>query len=143
VSASLVTPTAAGIYLSAMGKSFISINSRLSLIEENVTALPAIVSEALIDALSSISPGFRVDVYAPSNPVFPKEICGIENGRTVGMRADLDPLLQYLVFHLSERLRASIDYSELEAIRARVRQLEEDLGYRKKIAEKLMEDYKK
>jgi hypothetical protein len=55
------------------------------------------------------------------------------------MGVDLSPALSTMVGMVIQQLSAKINYDELNKLRDRIRQLEEDLGYREAIAKKLME----
>jgi hypothetical protein len=123
------------------------IDKRLELLESNVKALPAIIGETIISAFRDIqtqqmAPVFTINggytelpnmtagrsVYLPGN-----------TGTTTGMGVDLSPALSTMVGMVIQQLSAKINYDELNSLRDRIRQLEEDMGYREAVAKKLME----
>ena len=125
----------------------IDVSKRLDLLESNVKALPAIIAETIISAFRDIptsqtAPVFTLNggytplpnmtagqsIYLPGN-----------TGTTTGMGVDLSTALGTMVGMVVQQLSAKVNYDELNGLRARIRQLEEDLGYREAVAKKLME----
>jgi hypothetical protein len=114
------------------------IRTRLDLLESNMEALPGIVAEAFISSFEEITwneqcvPGFATD---PNGNRL--QVSGYQEIQTVSV--DCKPLLERLHTCIESNLHMKINFDELETLRARVRELEEDLGYRRKVADRLME----
>jgi hypothetical protein len=125
----------------------LDLDKRIELLESNIKALPAIVAETIISAFKDIptyqlSPVFTINnnySALPNMAAGQSVYINGNNGTTTGMGVDLSPALSTMVGMVIQQLSAKINYDELNKLRDRIRQLEEDLGYREAIAKKLME----
>lgn len=108
------------------------ITERLDLLEQKVEVLPSLVAEYLQDIFAQVKddPSVKKDI----------QVVFEHSGLSAPYVVDLYTIVNSVADSITDRLRSGIDYSELERLRARVRELEEDLGYRKKVANRLMEE---
>ena len=124
------------------GEALQRLETRLDLIESNVLALPGIVTEALLESVQQFScdvgsvPGFRVDEHGCTL----RDQYGAEAKASV--QVDLSTAFKKFYWSLGAELKKRINFEELVRLRKRVLELEEDLGYRRKVAERLMEEPK-
>lgn len=117
-------------------------NKRLSILESDVKILPAIVSEILTETFQNFS--FEV----PGAYAIPVDaaICTLRD--QYGSEAkpiasvDMTSVFSSLSEKLSSEVGARVNFDEVNRLRERVRELEEDLGYRKRVAKRLMDDPK-
>jgi hypothetical protein len=123
------------------------VKKRLDLLESNLKALPAVIAESIIIAFSGMTftgnPNLSsVDVYSPLAPRQATTVWqgGVQDGNTIGLKVDLGPFLLALESRVQCCLHDTVDFSELDKLRARIRELEEDLGYRVAVANKLREE---
>jgi hypothetical protein len=111
------------------------IGKRLALVEENIKLLPGVVGEVILSAFAGL-------VYSGDSRL-QQAMVVTGGGCDTGFHISTIELLSGLRDKVREAVQGRIDFSEIEKLRDRVRQLEDDLGYRKKVAEKLREDYHK
>ena len=118
------------------------LDKRLSLLESNVKLLPALIVEALLCAIQE----FQYNL--PPTFGIPVDDCGLTlrdqygNEAKAQVSVDLQNVFSVLHTALDKELTSKVSYEELDRLRDRVRELEEDLGYRKAVAERLMEEPK-
>jgi len=142
---SVATPVGDPISVSAKsggtwyGSDVQELSKRLALLEQKVEILPSLVADAISNALLNMScygsPGISdfpivaQDQYSSANPI-----------SITGLVADAHGLMMELGNALSSKLRETINFEELDRLRARVAELEKDLGFRTAVAKRLMED---
>ena len=98
---------------------------RLDMLESNIKALPATIAESIAKSFSDIS-------WHHSQVV-------TKGGDPTDMFVNMGPSLSFLALHIQKELFKNINFDELNKLRDRIRQLEEDMGYREAVAKKLME----
>ena len=118
------------------------LNNRLELLESNVKVLPSLVAEAVLQALQECA------MDSPDLKGVPVDCCGntlkTSNGTEADSLVSVDtyPLFERLLESVRLSMAARVSMEEIDRLRDRIRELEEDMGYRKTVARRLMEDPK-
>ena len=108
---------------------------KLELIEINMKVFPGFVGEILKDAFDKLT--YNYDCSLQNLPV------STGSGADTGFKASSQAFLMAIRDAVRNELDSRLNFTEINQLRARVKQLEEDLQYRTQVAEKLREDYKK
>lgn len=117
------------------------LRSKLDTLQQAVDCIPGIVADAIISAFVNMRfTDVDLDAFVLDNN---GQVA--KDGYSAELRANIkvrgDTLLDFIATSLESDLRSSVNYDGMHALKARVKQLEEDLGYREAVAHKLMEDY--
>jgi len=134
--------TYSGTYSDAYAERLEEIENRLALLEAKTDAIPGICAESVLRCLQEFCftapPALGVPVDEYGVPL--RDQYGTNAKATV--QVDMGVVFKSLCDHVDESVRSSFNFDELNRLRERVRELEEDLGYRRKVAERLMEEPK-
>ena len=114
--------------------------SRLELLEMKIETLPGIVAEVLIDSLEELSQYDWVLSGVPVDEVGTPLRDSYGGPAKPTVQVDPKEMINELCQTMESELRKKINFEEVTRLRERVRQLEEDMGYRKKVADRLREE---
>jgi hypothetical protein len=134
--------TYSDIYSDAYTSRLEEIESRLEFLEAKTDSIPGICAESVLRCLQdfcfTVPPAMGVPVDEYGVPL--RDQYGT-NAKAI-VQSGMSEVFKSLCDHVEASVSSSFNFNELNLLRARVRELEEDLGYRRKVAEKLMEEPK-
>jgi hypothetical protein len=126
-----------GAYSYEIAEKFAKLEYRIDILETYMKMVPSVVGEAVIEALQEVAnTGNYGEASLSKTPV------NTAHGHSTGFNTDNSMFIFALCNNLANNIKSKINFDEINKLRDRVRQLEEDLGYREKVAKELMKDYK-
>jgi len=130
-------------------KEFRRMEDRVELLERTLEMVPGIIGEAILTAVDAWADAYDPCSYPSGNLC--EENREFQANRVNRLDSDqgehivkrmkmMHPFGRELAVRMRGELEHRVNFDELHSLRSRVKQLEEDLGYRTAVADRLMEE---